>query len=168
MAEALFDDTIQTTSWPCCRHYGSTLENILISRCLFHGARPFSLFEESAMLDLHAALKLSYKIPCRKTIGGRILDECYSETFLEVLQAIHNSFSINISTDESSTSKDRVINYCIVTEKKESFCMKLELVEVGTSSAERQAAWLDESLDELVTRSVRTGCEASLYQQCCH
>jgi hAT family protein len=126
--------------------------NKLAGYAVFCGARPFSLFEESAMLDFHAALKPSFKIPSSKTIGGRILDECYSETFLEVLQAIHTSFSINISTDESSTSsKDRVINYCIVTDKKESFCMKLELVEVGTSSAERQAAWLDESLDELET-----------------
>ena len=74
---------------------------------------PFSLFEESAMLDFYAALKPSYKIPSSKTsdIGGRISMSVISETFLEVLQAIHNSFSINISTDESSTSsKDRVIN----------------------------------------------------------
>ena len=46
-------------------------------------------------------------------ILGVVSDECYSETFLEVLQAIHNSFSIIVSIypDESSTSsKDHVIN----------------------------------------------------------
>jgi hypothetical protein len=76
--------------------------NKLAGYAVFCGARAFSLFEESAMLlDFYAALKPSYKIPSSKTmILGVVSDECYSETFLEVLQAngaIHNSFSINIS-----------------------------------------------------------------------
>jgi hypothetical protein len=76
--------------------------NKLAGYAVFCGARAFSLFEESAMLDFYAALKPSYKIPSSKTLRiymilGVVSDECYSETFLEVLQAIHNSFSINIS-----------------------------------------------------------------------
>jgi hypothetical protein len=72
--------------------------NKLAGYAVFCGARAFSLFEESAMLDFYAALKPSYKIPSSKTmILGVVSDECYSETFLEVLQAIHNTFSINIS-----------------------------------------------------------------------
>src|ERR1700722_3755512 len=72
--------------------------NKLAGYAVFCGARAFSLFEESAMLDFYAALKPSYKTPSSKTmIVGGCCDECYSETFLEVLQGIHNSFSINIS-----------------------------------------------------------------------
>ena len=56
--------------------------NKLAGYAVFCGARPFNLYEES---DFHEALKPAYKTPSGKTIGGRILDECYSETFLEVL-----------------------------------------------------------------------------------
>jgi hypothetical protein len=117
---------------------------------VYVGARPFSLWEDYAMDDFLNELNPAFKPPSRKLIGGRVLTTCYNETFRDVLAAIKLSDSINISTDESSTSaKDRVINYSIVTSTGKSFCMKLEEVPIGTSSAERQADWLNGAIDTL-------------------
>jgi Protein of unknown function (DUF 659)/hAT family C-terminal dimerisation region len=119
---------------------------------VYVGARPFSLWEDYAMGDFLDELNPAFKPPGRKLVGGRLLTTCYNETFKGVLEAIKLSDFINISTDESSTSmKDRVINYSIVTSTGKSFCMKLEEVPTGTSSAERQADWLNRAIDILET-----------------
>jgi hypothetical protein len=118
---------------------------------VYLGARPFALYEDPAMQEFIRKLQPDFTPPSAKTIGGRLLDLCYDETFNEVLDAIKRSENgINISMDESSTSvRDRIINYSIITSNGRSHCMKLELVDAGASTAERQAEWLDKAIDTL-------------------
>ena len=120
---------------------------------VFCGAKPFSLYEEDEMDDFLTDLQPAFKAPSAYVIGGRLLDECYEETYKEVLTVIRgNPEGINVSTDESATAtKERVINFSILC-KLGSFCMKQDAVPKGKFGAEEQADWLELQLDELETR----------------
>jgi Protein of unknown function (DUF 659)/hAT family C-terminal dimerisation region len=116
---------------------------------IYCGARPFSMFDEPNMRVFLDALQPAYTAPHQKAIGGKLLIECYNETYAEVLQNIRENTLINVSIDESSTStRQRVINYCIIV-KAGSFCMEQAAVKIGPSGAEEQAEFLEERLNML-------------------
>ncbi len=69
-------------------------------------------------------LQPAYTVPHQKTISDRLLIEYYNETYTEVLENIRENDFINVSTNKSSIStRQRVINYCILVKTK-NFCME--------------------------------------------
>ena len=80
------------------------------------GARPFNLFEEHHMKEFIEALAPHYKLPSRRQIGGRLLQEVYDETTLKIGSFLEKFSRLTVAIDESSNiSLDRVINRSLVT-----------------------------------------------------
>jgi hypothetical protein len=117
---------------------------------VYCGARPFGLYQDHYLADLITSLHPGFKSPSEWQLRNTLFDDCYKETLREVCTVIRRCEWLNISIDESSTSgtKERVFNYCIITNTG-TFCMKQEVVGLGALTAERQADWLDNQLDEL-------------------
>ena len=116
---------------------------------VYCAALPFGVFEGHYLGRFHKKLNPVYTGPSRKVLSTTILNECYQETRNDVFGIVKRSNIINLITDESSTSaRDRVINLCIHTTRG-PFHIKHALVPLGTSSAERQAAWICTVLDEI-------------------
>jgi hypothetical protein len=70
------------------------------------------------------SFKPAYTPSDRKIIDSKLLIECYNEAKTEMLENIRLNNWINVSIDKSSiTIRERVINYCILT-NSECFCMK--------------------------------------------
>jgi hypothetical protein len=119
---------------------------------VYTGAKPFSLYEEVDMREFLQDLEAAFKPPSARLIGGRLLDECYEETWKEVLAVIQKSEGLNVSTDESATAtKERVVNFSILCNLG-SFCMKQDAVPTGAFRAEKQADWLEAQIEELEVR----------------
>jgi Protein of unknown function (DUF 659)/hAT family C-terminal dimerisation region len=116
---------------------------------IYCGARPFSMFMEPYMKDFILNLEPAFEVPSNRTFATTVLDLCYEETRAEVFDVLRRSHFLNVSLDESSNIKrDRIINICILTNFG-PFCLRYELVGVGTSSAERIAEWLVKQLEIL-------------------
>jgi hypothetical protein len=76
-------------------------------------------------------------------IGGRLLNECYEETWKKVLAVIKKNKVLNVFTNESVTvTKKRVMNFFILTNLG-FFCIKQGTILIGVFNAEKQADWLD-------------------------
>jgi hypothetical protein len=106
---------------------------------VYYGARPFQLLQEPFMKQFLRKLNLTYTPPSGYILAHRLLDECYKETWNQLMQILKGCEFLNVSVNESSTiNRDRVINACILTEQN-SFCLKYERLNKGTSSTERQA-----------------------------
>jgi hypothetical protein len=119
---------------------------------VFTGAKPFSLYEEVDMQELLHDLEPAFASPSSSLVGGRLLNECYEETWKEVLAVIKKNKVLNVSTDESATAtKERVVNFSILTNLG-SFCIKQDAIPTGAFGAEKQADWLDKQIDELEIR----------------
>jgi hypothetical protein len=113
------------------------------------GGRPFSLYDEPYMNRFITMIAPGYKPPTRSQLSDTLLETCYKETRLAVMSIIATTSVINLITDESSTAaRDRVINLCMHTPRG-PFYIKNDLIPVGTSSAERQAAWILKALNNM-------------------
>ena len=94
-------------------------------------------------------LNPGYTAPSSKALSTTVFNDCYQETRNDVFSIIKRLNIVNLITDESSTStRGRVINLCINTTQG-PFHIKHDLVPLGISSAERQAAWICTVLDEI-------------------
>jgi Protein of unknown function (DUF 659) len=118
---------------------------------IYCGARPFSMYMEPYMKDFISDLEPAFEIPSDRTFATTVLDRCYEETKAQVLDVLRRARVLNISLDESSNiNRDRIINICVLTNLG-PFCLRYELIDVGTSSAERIADWLINQLSILET-----------------
>jgi hypothetical protein len=118
---------------------------------IYCGARPFFMYMEPYMKDFISDLELAFEIPSDRTFATTVLDRCYEETKAQVLDVLRRARVLNISLDESSNiNRDRIINICVLTNLS-PFCLLYELIDVGTSSAERIADWLINQLSILET-----------------
>jgi hypothetical protein len=110
---------------------------------VFIGAKPFSLYEETDMQEFLHILKSAFASPLSSLVGDRLLNECYEETWKEVLAVIKKNKVLNVFINESATvTKERVVNFSILTNLG-FFCIKQGAVLTGAFSAEKQADWLD-------------------------
>src|SRR5258707_460647 len=62
---------------------------------VFTGAKPFSLYEEVDMHEFLQDLEGAFEPPSARLVGGKLLDECYEETWKEVLAVISKSEGLN-------------------------------------------------------------------------
>jgi hypothetical protein len=121
----------------------------LTAYAIYCGARPFQLFQEPFIKQFFRKLNLAYIPLSGYLLAHRLLNECYKETWDQLIQVLKGCEFLNVSVDESSTiNLDRVINACILTDQG-SFCLKYERLSKGTFSAERQAEWLAALLDNI-------------------
>ena len=111
------------------------------------------MYEEDEMSELLTELQPAWKPPSTDVVAGRLLNECYEETYTSVLAVIKaNPQGINVSTDESATAtKKRVVNFFILYSLG-FFCMKQDTVPTGAFGAEKQADWLDSMINKLEIR----------------
>jgi hypothetical protein len=100
------------------------------------------------MKDFISNLEPAFEMPSNRPFVA-MLDLCYEETKAEVFDVLWRSHFLDVSLDESSNIKrDRIINICILINFG-LFCLRYELVGVGTSSAEYIAEWLVKQLEIL-------------------
>jgi hypothetical protein len=119
---------------------------------VFTGAKPFSLYEKVDMKEFLKDLEPAFTSPSSTLVKGRLLNECYEETWKEVLAVIKKNDSLNVSTDKSATAtKERVMNFSILYNLG-SFCIKQGAVPTGEFRAEKQADWLEAQIKALKIR----------------
>jgi hypothetical protein len=90
------------------------------------------------MQEFLHTLEPAFASPSSSLVGGRLLNECYEETWKEVLAVIKKNKVLNVFTNESATAiKERVMNFFILTNLG-FFCIKQGAVLISAFSAEKQ------------------------------
>jgi hypothetical protein len=107
---------------------------------IFKTGRPFTLFEDSAWLDLFS--EFGYSPPSATTLSEKFLEEAFIEVEKEVNYQLRVSPFLNIVTDESTDiSGNRIINTSMITTSGDSFYISNLEAEVGKLGAEEWAEY---------------------------
>ena len=87
---------------------------------------PFTVYEHADMKAAFHSLHPAYKLPNRKAIADRLLDQIYEETQIQVNRFLKENDLYNIITDESmNVSNNRIQNISVHT-SVDSFYWKSE------------------------------------------
>jgi hypothetical protein len=102
------------------------------------------MYCELYMKALFNELQSAYTIPSRTIFVIKIFDLCYEETKKKIEKRLRFIKKWNIIIDKfSNINKDRIINFCILT-RYGPFSIKYQLIDIGISSAEKIAKWINE------------------------
>lgn len=138
---------------------------------LFVSARPFSLSEEPAFLDLLSCLSRNYTLPSRTTISESLLPRCYEKMKSTVISELQKIQHINIVVDESTTIRgQRVINLSVSTVNKSYYIMSEDMGDKPLN-AQGISEWTLKATEELLGllgRTVDWGRVNSLSSDTCN
>jgi hypothetical protein len=110
---------------------------------------PFTVYEHADMKAAFHSLHPAYRLPNRKAIAGRLLDQIYEETQIQVNRFLKENDLYNIITDESTNvSNNRIQNISVHTSAG-SFYWKSEDIGDLSLTAINLANWLRTKLLEL-------------------
>jgi hypothetical protein len=85
-------------------------------------------------------------------IRGRLLNECYEETWKEMLAVIKKNKVLNVFINKSATAtKERVVNFSIFINLG-FFCIKQGAILINAFGAEKQVDWLNKQINKLEIR----------------
>jgi hypothetical protein len=89
-----------------------------IGRDIFENARPFTLFNDEAMIDLLHTFVPHYNPPDRRTIADSILTECYENLQTKVNTKLAKEQYINVVFDETSNVRNQRDSEYLIQHKK--------------------------------------------------
>ncbi|KAG6066443.1 hypothetical protein E4U30_003310 [Claviceps sp. LM220 group G6] len=94
--------------------------DLLATRAVFSGARPFTLFESEEMATLIDAIKKAprfWKAPNRQKLSGVLLSKVYISVKAQVDEHINQAKSLNFTVDETTDIiTKRIVNMSLITE----------------------------------------------------
>jgi hypothetical protein len=128
----------------------------LAAMAVYADARPFTLYESTAMKAFLFQLEPGYKPPSAHALANGLLDAIYTETKEQVDTELRASTQWNIVFDESEDIRHhRIINLCICVASGAFFNGEFVLGAVS-ASAEFLRDWLLEKLREATQDNLPT------------
>jgi hypothetical protein len=124
------------------------LDQQFAKACITAGL-PFTLYEHDDMKTAFHSLHPAYNPPNRKAIAGRLLDQIYSDTQIQVDRFLKENEMYNIITDESKNINNTRIQNISVHTAVGSFFWKSEDIGDLSMTAINMANWLRTKLLEL-------------------
>lgn len=88
--------------------------NTLLAKAIFASGAPISMVSHPLWIELFNLIRPSYKLPARKTIANKLLDEEYTKMKSLLVESLSDAKNLNLQMDGwSNCRNDSIINFII-------------------------------------------------------